>query len=390
MLQLAEFKTLLEKAESGTPLSKQEAYQLMEAPDSFLNELQHVSRIIRYRAFGLNMSYTKNVFIPLTNICRDYCSYCTFRKHPTDPDAMIMTPEEVLSTAKKGKELGCTEVLFSLGDKADYFPEVRAWLNKRNYRNMVEYLEDMCELVIRETGLLPHTNAGVLSRYHLKKLKRVNASMGLMLENVSNRLYEKGGVHEQAPDKKPARRLRHIEEAGKLQIPFTTGILIGIGETREEIVDSLFAIKELHDSYGHIQEVIIQNFRAKTNTPMASAKEPTIEDMIRTVCMANFIFQGKIHLQAPPNLNADHLQEMIDSGVDDWGGISPLTVDYINPEMPWPHRDQLLQLARDNGLVPKQRLPIYPEYIQDQYVHEELRPSILKLSDEKGYRCENR
>ncbi|WP_078429262.1 7,8-didemethyl-8-hydroxy-5-deazariboflavin synthase CofG [Alkalihalobacterium alkalinitrilicum] len=388
MIEKKDLDNILFKAEQGLVISRKEAYQLGSITDSVLKEMQNVSSKIRRRSFGTEMSYTQNVFIPLTNICKDYCSYCTFRKDPHHPEANIMSPEEVLSIVKKGKDLGCTEVLFSLGDKSDYFPEVREWLNRRGYRNMPEYLEDMCKMVIEETGLLPHTNVGVLDRYHLARMRRYNPSMGMMLETVSERLYAKGEVHGNAPDKKPSRRIRYIEEAGKLKIPFTTGILIGIGETWEERIDSLFKIKELHEKYGHISEVIIQNFKAKPDTPMANYPEPTFEDLIHTVCVANFIFQGSIHLQVPPNLNSAHLQELLKSGIDDWGGISPLTIDYINPESPWPHREQLLEITRKAGYVPKQRLPIYPDYIKPDFIDEKLFPYVLKLTDSQGYRAD--
>jgi len=365
-------ESILASVEAGRPITREEACEIGRISDQFLPDLQRAAAQIRDRAFGKTITFSQNVFVPLTNICRDYCKYCTFRKDPGDPQARIMTPEEVLEVVRRGKELGCREVLISLGDKADAFPEVREWLVNRGFRNMFEYLHHICDIVVRKTGLLPHTNAGVLNRHQLERLKPVNASMGIMLENVSDRLCGPGQVHERAPDKKPSRRLRMMKEAGELRIPFTTGILIGIGETWQERVDSLFAIKELHDRYGHIQEIIIQNFRAKPGTPMADSAEPGIRDLILTVCAARLIFRDSLHIQAPPNLNAARLRELIRSGIDDWGGISPLTIDYINPESPWPHREKLKQATELEGCSLRQRLPVYPEFITEEFVDTEI------------------
>ncbi|PSL48503.1 FO synthase subunit 1 [Salsuginibacillus halophilus] len=318
---------------------------------------------IRTHCHENTVTYCQNVFIPLTNICKDRCTYCTFQRRPEDPGAEIMTPGQVLDRVKQAKALGCTEVLVSLGDKSDYFPEVRSWLNERGYRNMIEYTTAICKMIIEETGLLPHTNAGVLTKHQLAGLKPYNASMGMMLENVSPRLTEPGEVHEHAPDKKPHRRIRMIEEAGRLQIPFTTGLLVGIGETWEERIDTLLAIRDLHNTYGHIQEVIIQNFQPKEG--MSSLEDGVVseEDMLRLAAVAQVMFQGKIHVQVPPNLNRRYLKELLASGITDWGGVSPLTIDYINPEAPWPARDRLIETTESLGLKAEERLAIYDHYI---------------------------
>lgn len=369
------FLNILQKAQEEGPITVAEANFLGTIPctEDHLSLMKEASMKIRQRAFGREMTFSQNIFIPLTNICRDYCSYCTFRKDPDNPGAKIMTPKEVLEVVVAGKNLGCKEVLISLGDKADHFPRIRNWLNERGYRNMLEYTEVICDLILQKTGLLPHVNAGVVSNYYLNRLKRVTASQGLMLENSSQRLLEKGEVHEKAPDKDPKYRLAMIEQAGKLKIPFTTGILIGIGETWEERVHSLFAIWELHKKYGHIQEVIIQNFQPKQGTTMANVSPPSLEEIIKTICVANLIFQGQIHLQAPPNLNASYLNELIQAGIDDWGGISPVTTDFINPEAPWPNREALLTITKEAGLIPKERLPIYQEFNKEPFIHHEMK-----------------
>jgi FO synthase len=275
-----------------------------------------------------------------------------------------MSPDEVLQVARAGEKLGCTEALFSLGDKPELlFPEMREALRSLGYKSTLHYLEAMCELVLRETTLLPHPNPGLLSEEWIERLAQFSPSMGLMLETTNASLLAPGAAHDNAPDKVPAKRLRTIEEAGKQRVPFTTGLLIGIGESLEDRVDSLFAIRDLHERYGHIQEVIIQNFRAKSTIPMRNWPEPTEQDMARTIAVARLIMPD-MNLQAPPNLSAPHYQGLLDAGINDWGGISPLTPDFINPEKPWPHLEQLQLRTEAKGFKLRQRLPVYPEFVR--------------------------
>jgi FO synthase len=275
-----------------------------------------------------------------------------------------MTPEEVLRVAREGERLGCREALFSLGDKPELiFPEMRAALRRLGYKSTLHYLEAMCELVLRETGLIPHANPGLMSPQWLRRLRAVSPSVGLMLETTSDKLM-KLAAHRGAPDKVPSLRLAVIEAAGRQAIPFTTGILVGIGETPRDRVDSLFAIAELHRRYGHIQEVIVQNFRVKAEIPMSRRGEPTMGVMLRTVAVARLILRN-MNVQAPPNLSAPNYHELLSAGINDWGGVSPLTPDYINPERPWPHLRQLEERTRTAGFALRQRLPVYPEFLEN-------------------------
>jgi FO synthase len=276
-----------------------------------------------------------------------------------------MTPEEVLAVARAGEALGCTEALFSLGDKPELlFPEMRATLERLGYKSTLHYLEAMCELVLRETSLLPHPNPGLLSAEWITRLATVSPSMGLMLETTNAALLARGAAHDNAPDKAPAKRLRTIEDAGKQNVPFTTGLLIGIGESLEDRVDTLLAIRDLHERYGHIQEVIVQNFRVKPAIPMAHWAEPSRGEMLRAVAVARLLLPG-VNIQAPPNLSAPYYDydDLVDAGINDWGGISPLTPDFINPEKPWPHLEQLRLRTEAKGFALRQRLPVYPEFI---------------------------
>jgi 7,8-didemethyl-8-hydroxy-5-deazariboflavin synthase CofG subunit len=347
----------------GIPISREAALGLINCPHNDLFELLAAARAAKERFKPGVITYSRKVFIPLTNLCRDYCGYCTFRRDPGDPGAHTMTPDEVLEVARKGQALGCTEALFSLGDKPERpFPEMRETLRRLGYKSTLHYLEAMCELVLRETSLLPHPNPGLLSADWIARLSVVSPSMGLMLETVNDGLLARGAAHDNAPDKVPAKRLRTIEEAGKQNVPFTTGLLIGIGESPEDRVDSLLAIRDLHDHYGHIQEVIVQNFRVKPSIPMAHWPEPSHSEMLRTVAVARLLLPD-VNIQAPPNLSAPYYDDLMDAGINDWGGISPLTPDFINPEKPWPHVEQLRQRSKARGLELQQRLPVYPEFI---------------------------
>jgi 7,8-didemethyl-8-hydroxy-5-deazariboflavin synthase CofG subunit len=347
----------------GVPISRETALQLIHCADEDVPGLLAAAHAAKERFKPGAITYSRKVFIPLTNLCRDYCGYCTFRRDPGEPGAHTMTPDEVLEVARAGEKLGCTEALLSLGDKPELlFPEMRATLLRLGYKSTLHYLEAMCELVLRETKLLPHPNPGLLSAEWAARLAAVSPSMGLMLETTSTALLAPGAAHDNAPDKDPAKRLRTIEEAGKQNVPFTTGLLIGIGEMPEDRVDTLLAIRDLNERYGHIQEVIVQNFRVKRNIPMAHWPEPTHGEMLRTTAVARLLMPN-VNIQAPPNLNAPYYEDLLDAGINDWGGVSPLTPDYINPEKPWPHLEQLRLRTEAKGFQLRQRLPVYPEFL---------------------------
>jgi FO synthase len=328
---------------------------------------------LRDRRFGTTLTYSPKVFLPVTNLCRDRCSYCTFRKGPKDQGAHTMRLDEISATVERGHEMGCIEALLCLGDRPEaVFPSYRKLLGSMGHTTTTDYLVEVSRRCV-ELGLLPHTNAGILTADEMARLRPFNVSMGLMLENVSPRLCGLGGPHESAPDKRPEVRLQMIREAGVLRIPFTSGVLVGIGETVEERVETLFALRDLNQRYGHIQEVIVQIFRAKDGTKMAEFPEVSDEELFRTVAVARLIL-GEMNLQAPPNLTpAGHLG-LIQAGINDWGGISPLTKDFINPEAPWPHLDALGQLCHKAGRTLRPRLPVYPEYLQgDSWIDPSLR-----------------
>lgn len=345
------------------PLSREHACTLIRCSDEQLSGLLAAARQVKERFKPGVVTYSRKVFLPLTNLCRDYCGYCTFRRDPQDPGAHTMSPEEVLEVVRAGEKLGCTEALFSLGDKPERaFPQMRETLRHLGYNSTLHYLEAMCKLVLRETTLLPHPNPGLLSSEWLQRLAVYSPSIGLMLETTSVNLMNARAAHDNAPDKLPFKRLRTIEEAGKLGIPFTTGLLIGIGETPEDRVDSLLAIRELNRRYGHIQEVIVQNFRAKPSIPMCAWPEPSRGEMLRAIAVARLMLPD-LNIQAPPNLSAPYYEELLDAGINDWGGVSPLTPDFINPEAPWPHVEQLKLRTAEKGQKLKQRLPVYPEFV---------------------------
>jgi 7,8-didemethyl-8-hydroxy-5-deazariboflavin synthase CofG subunit len=351
-----------------------------------LDSLMAAAAELRNRVKGRRITYSRKVFIPLTNLCRDYCGYCTFRKDPGHPGARTMMPEDVLAVAEAGARLGCKEALFSLGDRPEaIFPEMRETLARLGHRTTLSYLAEMCERVLNETGLLPHANPGLMGRKDLENLREFNPSMGLMLESTSERLTFAGMAHDNAPDKPPSLRLKTIEEAGRLKIPFTTGILIGIGETLDERIDSLFAIRELNECYGHIQEVIIQNFRAKPEIPMRHHPEPSQADHARTIAVARLVL-GEMNVQAPPNLSDDDYPFLLGAGLNDWGGISPLTPDFINPEKPWPHIERLAERTAAEGFALTERLSVYPEFVyRDEFIDKGLRSHARSMGDREGF-----
>jgi FO synthase len=358
-----------------------------------LHELIAEARGMRNAGHGTLQSFSPKVFIPLTKLCRDYCHYCTFSRSQERDARAYMTPEQVLDIARKGQALGCTEALFTLGDKPELrYEAARRELVKMGYASTLAYLIAMCGTVLRETGLLPHVNAGVMGRDDLLALRAVSASQGLMLETAANRLCAPGEVHYRSPDKVPAVRLDMIGLAGELRIPFTSGILIGIGETREERLDALFALRNLHDTHGHIQEIIIQNFRAKLRTPMEDYSEPEMDDLLWTIAAARVIFGKDMNVQAPPNLSHADFPMLLEAGINDWGGVSPLTPDHVNPEAPWPERDILESGTLHAGYRLIERLPVYPAYVRRgaHWIDEAVLPSVLRASDAEGWARDDR
>ena len=359
-------------------LTKEDILQILNAEDSDI--IRYMAETVKYRENHL-ITYSKNVFIPLTEICRNDCGYCNFKKNPDDSEAIILkTKEEVLETLKEAEQYGCKEALFTFGEDADEEEIVKERLAEYGYESMVDYVIDICQMILDETTLLPHTNGGNYSYDDLKRLKEVNASMGLMLENSSERLMELP-AHNKSPGKNPKIRLETIENAGKLKIPYTTGILIGIGETREEIAESLLKIRELYDKYGHIQEVIIQNFTPIPGIEMENWPEPSFLDMIRTVIAGTLLFgDTDVSIQVPPNLNNDTAQIFLLCGADDWGGVSPVSPDYVNITSPWPGIEELQKLTEDAGFELIERLCVYEKYVNNEWLNETLLEKIANIS----------
>jgi len=347
----------------AAPLSEPEALALADVTGDAAAAVRSAASAVRDEAYGRTVTYSPKVFLPLTNLCRNHCDYCSFRRSPGDPGEWTMTPAEIEGQLVRARELGCAEALFCLGDKPEKaFGAYRRTLAVLGHASTVEYLHWAGTKAL-EHGLLPHTNAGILTEADMDRLKQVNVSLGLMLECVSPRLCEPGMPHHRAPDKRPDRRLAMIDAAGALRIPFTTGILVGIGETRRERVESLLAIREAHRKHGHVQEVIVQNFRAVPGVPMSHAPEPGDDEVTLAVALARLILDRDVSLQAPPNLNPASAEALLASGLNDFGGISPVTPDYINPRHPWPHIDALGDACRRAGFVLRQRASIYPSYV---------------------------
>lgn len=375
-------RTAIETALDGDRLSHEQSHALATVSGAELPTIWAAAAVLRDAGHPPIVTYSRKVFIPLTNLCRDACSYCTFARNEGDPKVHTMTPDQVMAVAEQARRQGCKEALFCLGDRPEVrWPGYREVLKRFGHTTTHGYLREMCERVRDETGLLPHPNAGVLSRRELAELREVSASQGLMLETTSERLCEPGGPHANAPDKRPATRLAMIRKAGELGIPFTSGILIGIGETVAERIDAILALRDLHETHGHIQEVIVQNFRAKEDTPMGEAGEPGLIELMTTCAIARLILGSRMNIQAPPNLSADYGPLLL-AGINDWGGISPLTPDFINPEAPWPNLDQLAQLCAEAGYELRERLTIYPEYLgDDDWVSPTMRSHIDALVD---------
>ena len=366
------------------PISKEEVFELVERYDT--KSLCTLAKALRDICKNDPITYSRKVFINLINLCRDTCSYCTYKKELSDLDLSMITKDQALHIARLGKRLKCTEALIVTGERPEQkYPEYREWLKKYDCSTTVEYVDQISKLILEETGLLPHTNAGTLNYDELLLLKKSNVSLGCMLETSSERLTGKNMPHEFAPSKNPRARIRVLENAGKLKIPITTGLLIGIGETLEEIVDSLIVIREINQKYGNIQEVIMQNHVPKDNTKMKSFLPPPLDLFLLTVSLARIIMPH-MNIQVPPNLSPDHYSIFIEAGINDWGGISPLTIDFVNPESPWPDIKEVKQATNIAGYNFRGRLAIYPEFLLNkrEFIPENLWNYITPLSDSSG------
>ena len=384
------FRAVLDQAAGGATLSDEAALALADCDD--LAALMDLAAALRDQGHGPRVSYSRKVFIPLTRLCRDCCRYCTFTHVPRRTERAYLTPEEVLAIAQAGARADCKEALFTLGDKPERrYRIARAELARLGHESTIAYLGAMAALVLRETGLLPHVNPGVMTADDIARLREVSVSQGLMLETSAERLADRGGPHFGSPDKLPAVRLATIDTAGARNVPFTSGILIGIGETRRERVEALLALRERHLRHGHLQEIIIQNFRAKANTGMADHPEPAFAEHLWTIALARILFGAGMNIQAPPNLRAGSLDKLIAAGINDWGGVSPVTPDHVNPERPWPELDALARATVRAGKVLVERLAVYPAYVQrrSQWIAPALHARMLRMADAEGYaRCD--
>ena len=371
---------------AGQSLSPEQALSLADCHDTAA--LSAVAGALRDRGFQDVVTYSRKVFIPLTHLCRDVCHYCTFARTPKKIDRPFMSVEQVLELCHQGARAGCQEALFTLGEKPELrYSAARNALEDMGFGDTLSYLRHVASRVLEETGLLPHINAGCMTASEIAGLRQVSASMGIMLESASARLCEKGMPHYGSPDKNPAVRLQTMELAGQAAVPFTSGILIGIGETRRERIESLLALREVHERHGHLQEVIVQNFRAKPGTLMAAAPEPDLNELLWTIAVARLVFGPAMSIQAPPNLSPGVLPQLVAAGINDWGGVSPLTPDHVNPEAPWPHLDQLARETAVAGKFLDQRLTVYPAYARapQRWLDPALRTAVLRLSDAEGF-----
>lgn len=386
LVSTVSIQEILSKSIEGRSISKAEAYDLIGSDEDKL--IITAARTIRNNSRTSDIiTYSRKVFVDLTNLCRDSCSYCTYKKDPNDKAAKMMMPSQVLALAELGKKFNCTEALMVTGERPEQkYDQVKDWLKNLGYTSTIEYIAEISDKVLNKTGLLPHTNAGSLTKKEMSLLKKTNVSLGMMLESSSTRLAQKNMPHYHAPSKDPKIRVRTLEDAGQLRIPFTTGLLLGIGEYAEEIVDSLFVIKEINKKYGHIQEVILQNFMPKVGTEMENATPIGLNYFLKIIAVARIILQD-INIQVPPNLNPGIFGSFLDAGINDWGGISPITIDYVNPEFPWPTIDTVRSMTNRKGFSLRARLPIYPEFVlnMDQnYVSETMRRYIEPLYDSSG------
>jgi 7,8-didemethyl-8-hydroxy-5-deazariboflavin synthase len=377
---------ILFRSMEGRSITRTEANDLMKSDED--NLIIAAAKNIRNNSLKLDtITYSRKVFVDLTNLCRDSCSYCTYKKDPSDKVARMMMPSQVIALAELGKKFKCTEALLVTGERPEQkYEQARDWLRSLGHTSIVEYIAEISEKVLRKTGLLPHTNAGSLTKKEMSLLKNNNVSLGMMLESSSMRLGQRNMPHHEAPSKNPKVRIRTLEDAGQLKIPFTTGLLLGIGEYAEEIIDSLFVIKELNEKYGHVQEVILQNFMPKPGTGMENAAPIGLDYFLKVVAIARIILKN-MNIQVPPNLNPHVFGSFLDAGINDWGGISPLTIDYVNPEFPWPTIESVRSTTLRKGYSLRARLPIYPEFIFNTdpgYISEQLRGYIEPFYDSSG------
>jgi FO synthase len=384
----AAMRQALGRAADGEALDQGEATILLHASGDDLGLLLGLAA--RTRDAGLRaagrpgvITYSKKVFIPLTRLCRDRCGYCTFATVPGRLESLYLSPDEVLEIARQGAALGCKEALFTLGDRPEArWKQAREWLDSRGYEDTLSYVRAMAVLVLEETGLLPHLNPGVMSSEDFQRLKPVAPSMGMMLETTAERLFtEKGAPHFGSPDKDPKVRLQVLEDAGRGHVPFTTGILIGLGETRAERADAIFALQRVSRRYNGIQEVIVQNFRAKPDTKMRDTPDAELADLAATIAVTRLVLGPEARIQAPPNLVGDQYQLILDAGIDDWGGVSPLTPDHVNPERPWPQIDELAQVTAAAGFTLRERLTIYPQYQRAPWLDPSVAAYVAALAD---------
>ena len=377
---------VLKRACSGALLTPAEALSLAGVEDTSI--LAETAAQLRDSGFGNTVTYSRKAFVPLTHLCRDVCHYCTFAQVPRKVKAPYLTLDEVLETAREGAAQGCKELLFTLGEKPELrYKAARDALAEMGFESTLHYLKAAAELVFKETGMLPHLNPGTMTPEEIEWLRPVSPSMGIMIESTSDRLTEKGMPHYGSPDKIPAVRLQTLDDAGAAKVPFTTGILIGIGETRTERIESLLAIREIHERHGHVQEIIVQNFRAKPETLMAQSPEPDLNDLLWTIAVARIIFGSEMSIQAPPNLSPGVLPQLVNAGINDWGGVSPITPDFVNPEAPWPHLEELRRETGNAGKALHERLTIYPRYASDldTWVAPEMHEGMLEAIDASGW-----
>jgi 7,8-didemethyl-8-hydroxy-5-deazariboflavin synthase len=380
---LANWETLSRVLERASALNRSEAVQIMyECPtEELVAAAGRVRDITRPKGV---ITYSRKVFINLINLCRDTCSYCTYKKNPSDPKVSMLNPTSVFAIAEAGKRALCTEALFVTGERPEQkYGEARSWLSSLGHSSTIDYIQEMSELVLKKTGLLPHTNAGSMTKKEMAQLRDTNVSMGVMLESSSERMMSKGMAHEGAPSKNPKVRIRTLQSAGELRIPMTTGILVGIGETLEELIDSLYVIRDLHEKHGHIQEVILQNFEPKADTRMAGFGSTSKEYFLRTVAISRLVMPF-MNIQVPPNLNPSIYGRYINAGINDWGGISPVTIDHVNPEFPWPSIDSVREVTEQKAKRLRARLPIYPEFLKGGFISECLEDYVRLISDDSG------
>ena len=379
----AKTEEICKRALNGEAINRSDAIYLTTVDSDHITPLLQTASNLRDLGKGRILTFSRNVFVPVTRICRDRCGYCTFKIEPGEGD-LFMSAEEVLDIARKGAQLGCTELLFVTGDKPELKYKVyRDALRSSGYETTADYLIDLGKKGLEE-NIFPHTNLGLSTADELIRFRDSNPSMGLMLENISDRLLHNGEAHHGCPDKVPRLRMKTMETAGELRIPWTTGILVGIGETWDERIDSLFAIKELNDRYGHVQEIIIQNFSPKVGIRMEGKPSPEFTDMIKLVAVARLIFGHEMNIQVPPNLNMDTYTYFTVAGINDLGGVSPLTIDYVNPEAPWPQIEIMEKMCKDNGFELRERLPVYPEFINDSFIDDGVLKIVRRFVDSAG------